>query len=512
MNACATRLPRKILTAAEMQSVDRRTIELGIPGIILMENAGLRVVEFLTKKFAPLAAQRIVVYCGKGNNGGDGLVIARQLYTRFRPKSLHVVMAGNPDDLKGDATQSLRMLAACGCGFERAITPAMRAASLVIDALLGTGLKGPASGPLLDAIREINDGFPLARVVAVDIPSGLPSDSAEIPGAYVRADYTVTFTAPKVGQALPPTCDAMGELHVYPIGTPPAMYQEDESIRLSLVDSACFHDLLAPRRADANKGTFGHALIWAGSPGKSGAAAMAGIAALRSGAGLVTVASDEGVIGAIGAHAPELMTTGTKGLTQLAKKKTVLAMGPGLGESPETVTLVRELFRDCELPTVVDADALNAIAGTDWKGGTAPRVLTPHPGEMSRLCGRSIAEIQSDRVNAARSLAQERQVCIVLKGQRTLLAFPNGHVWVNPTGSPAMATGGTGDILTGMITGFLAQFPEQMELATAAAVYLHGLAGQLAAAELGEKSVIATDLLKYFPAAMHACANLSNEF
>ena len=495
-----------------MQSVDRRTIELGIPGIVLMENAGLRVVEFLAKQFAPLAAQRIVVYCGKGNNGGDGLVIARQLHTRFRPKSLHVVMAGNPDDLKGDAAQNFRMLAACGCGFERAISPPMRAASLVIDALLGTGLKGPATGPPLDAIREINHGFPLAQVVAVDLPSGLPSDSAEIPGEYVRADFTITFTAPKVSQALPPTCDAMGELQVFPIGTPPALYEEDETIRLSLLEPACFQDLLAPRPRDANKGTFGHALIWAGSRGKSGAAAMAGMAALRSGAGLVTVASDEAVIDAIAAHAPELMTIGSTRLSELSKKKTVLAIGPGLGESRETVTLVREIFRECELPTVVDADALNALAGTDWKGGSAPRILTPHPGEMSRLCGKSIAEIQSDRVNVARACAQERQVCLVLKGQRTLLAFPNGHVWVNPTGSPAMATGGTGDILTGMITGFIAQFPQQLELATAAAIYLHGLAGQLAAAELGEKVVIATDLLKYLPAAMHACTNFSNEF
>ncbi len=503
--------PRKVLTAAEMQSVDRRTVELGIPGIVLMENAGQRVVEFLAQKFAPLASQRVVVCCGKGNNGGDGLVIARQLHTRFRPKSLHVAMAGNPDDLKGDAAQNLRMLAACGCGFEQTVTAPMRAASLVIDALLGTGLKGPASGVLLDAIREINQGFPLAEVVAVDIPSGLPSDSAEIAGEYVRADYTVTFTAPKVSQVLPPTCDAMGKLHIFPLGTPPAIYQDDETIRLSLLDPACFHDLLAPRRPDANKGTFGHALIWAGSRGKSGAAAMAGIAALRAGAGLVTVASDEAVIEAIAAHSPELMTSAS-GLSELTKKKSVLAMGPGLGDSPETVTLVRELFQKCELPTVVDADALNAIAGTDWQGGSAPRVLTPHPGEMSRLCGKSIPEIQADRVNVARTFAKERQVCLVLKGQRTLLAFPNGHVWVNPTGSPAMATGGTGDILTGMITGFIAQFPQQLELATAAAIYLHGLAGDLAAEELGDKVVIATDLLRYLPAAMHASANVSNEF
>ncbi|MDQ6665530.1 MAG: NAD(P)H-hydrate dehydratase [Acidobacteriota bacterium] len=498
----------KILTAAQMQNVDRRTSELGIPGVVLMENAGLRVVEFLAERFAPLSSERIVVFCGKGNNGGDGMAIARQLYTRFRPRALHVILTGNPGDLKGDAALNYRMLNACGCPIQLAVEAPMHAASIVIDALLGTGIKGPAVGAILDSIRTINAGFLIAKVVAVDIPSGLPSDSAAIVGEHVRASYTVTFTAPKVSQALPPTCDFMGELIVGPIGSPPELYQTDDSIFLSLVDSNTFRELLAPRPPDSNKGTFGHALIWAGSRGKTGAAAMAGIAALRAGAGLVTVASEQSAIDAIAAHSPEVMTEPlVPGMPPDLHKKTVFAMGPGLGESSETVCFVRKLFAEAGLPVVADADALNALAGAEWRGGAQLRVLTPHPGEMSRLCGKSIAEIQGDRVNVARGFAQERNVHLVLKGQRTLIAFPDGRVWINPTGSPSMATGGTGDILTGMITGFLAQFPKQPDLAIAAAVYLHGLSGQLAAAELGEKCMVATDLLKYLPAAMHVCAN-----
>ncbi len=500
----------KVLTAAEMQSVDRRTIELGIPGIVLMENAGHRVVEFLAEKFPPLSSHRIVVFCGKGNNGGDALVVARQLHTRFRPGSLHVVMIGNPEDLKGDAAHNLRMLQACGCGFERAITPPMRAASLVIDGLLGTGLKGPASGAILDAIREINGGFAGAKVVAIDIPSGLPGDVPEFPGEYARADYTVTFTALKVSQALAPTCGAMGELHVAQIGTPPNMLRDDVSLWLSLITPESFRHLLAPRPPNSNKGSFGHAVIWAGSHGKTGAAAMAGLAALRAGAGLVTVASAESALPMIAAHAPELMTAPIAE-TDLGHFS-VLAMGPGLGQSSETIQRVRDLFAQCALPTVADADALNALVGTGWRGGAVLRVLTPHPGEMSRLCGRSVPEIQSDRVNVARNFARERGINLILKGERTLLAFPDGRVWINPTGSPAMAKGGTGDILTGMVTGFLAQFPKEPDVAVAAAVYLHGLSGQLAAVELGDQAVIATDLLRFLPAAMHECANVSNEF
>ena len=492
----------KVLTPEQMREVDRRTIELGIPGIVLMENAGHRVVEFLAERFAPLAQQRIVVLCGKGNNGGDGLVVARQLHTRFHPAALDVVLCARPAELKGDAAENLRMLQACGCPLRLELAPEMQLATLVIDALLGTGLKGPATGGMLATIRAINSGFPLAKVVAVDIPSGMPT------GETARADYTVTFTAPKPVHVLAPYCDAVGEWRAAPIGSPPALYEQDDSIFLSLVEPAMFRGLLAPRERDSNKGRYGHVLAIAGSPGKTGAAAMCGMAALRAGAGLVTVASAEAAIPTIASHAPELMTEVIEParIDELVRHKTLVALGPGLGTRPETVEFVRGIAARLEQPMVIDADGLNALAGAEWSGAGRLRVVTPHPGEMARMARMTVAEVQSDRVDVARRFALDHQAIVVLKGHRTLLAFPDGRVWINPTGTPALAKGGTGDILTGLVSGFLAQFPQQPDAAVAAAVYLHGRAGELATADEGEKSVLATSLLRYLPRAIQECA------
>jgi NAD(P)H-hydrate epimerase len=501
----------KVLTAAQMREVDRRTIEMGIPGIVLMENAGHRVVEFLAEKFAPLSSHRIVILCGKGNNGGDGLVVARQLFTRFRPASLDVVLLAQPEEMKGDAAQNLRMLQVAGCRLVHEIAPEMRAATLVIDALLGTGISGPAAGRMLEAIRAVNSAFPLAKVVAVDTPSGMPSDTGQPAGETARADYTVTFTAPKVAQVLAPNCDGVGELHVAPIGSPASLYEGDGSIYLSLVEPAMFNSfLLAPRPPDSNKGKYGHVLVIAGSTGKTGAAAMSGMAALHAGAGLVTVASAESAIPVIASHAAELMTEvlDPARIDDLAKNKSVLAIGPGLGTAPKTITMVRNLIKRMPQPMVVDADALNALAASKWSAGGHPRVLTPHPGEMSRLTGKTVAEVQADRVEVAREFAAEHKVTLVLKGYRTVIAFPDGRAWINPTGSPAMAKGGTGDILTGLVAGMLAQFPDHPDEAVAAAVYLHGLAGELGAKEVGEKSLMATDILYSFPRAVEECAGI----
>ena len=484
----------KVLTAAEMREVDRLTIQSGIPGLVLMENAGHRVVEFLERRFAPLARQRIAVLCGKGNNGGDGLVIARQLYTRIRPAALHVVLFAAPETLQGDAASNLRMLEACGCPLLREIPPEARNATLVIDALLGTGVSGAAHGAVLDAIREVNRGFPLARVVAVDIPSGMPGDTGAPSGEFARAGATVTFTAPKPAHVLPPNCDAIGELVVGAIGSPPALY---DRIRMELVEPSMFAGLLAPRPPSGHKGTFGHVLIAGGAPGKSGSVAMSGIAALRAGAGLVTVASaaPAGVAG----HAAELMTAEIgEGLEALAKDKTVVAVGPGLGHGDDASRVLSDAGRLTQ-PVVLDADAL--VGAPHFPTG-AIRVLTPHPGEMSRLTGRTTAEVQADRVGTARTFAEQHGVTVVLKGERTVIAFPDGRVWINPTGTPAMGTGGTGDVLTGIIAGMLAQFPDQPDQAVGAAVYLHGLAGQIGARELGEKCLMATDLFRYLGQAM----------
>jgi len=503
----------KILTAAEMREVDRRTIEAGIPGIVLMENAGHRVVEFLAERFAPLAGQRIVVLCGKGNNGGDGLVVARQLHTRFAPDALHVVLLADPAELKGDAAANLACLLAAGGTVEREIPAEARAATLVVDALLGTGVSGAATGRMLQGIREINHGFPLAAVVAVDLPSGMPGDSGEPAGEFARADYTVTFTAPKVAHAMPPNCDHIGELIVGPIGSPPEFYAD---AWLALVEPAMFGELLAQRERAGHKGTYGHVLVVAGSRGKTGAAAMAGLAALRAGAGLVTVASAESAIAEIASHAPELMTeplaetpdgsiAPDAELERITKGKTVIAIGPGLGRAPQIAAMVHALAGTFEGPMVLDADALvGQVGGVPSR----VRILTPHPGEMARLTGNTTAEVQADRIGTARTYATQHGVTLVLKGQRTVIAFPDGRVWINPTGTPAMGKGGSGDILTGMIAGLVAQFPERADQAVAAAVYLHGLAGQLGAQALGEKCLIATDILQYLPDAMEECADV----
>ncbi|HBY63140.1 MAG TPA: bifunctional ADP-dependent NAD(P)H-hydrate dehydratase/NAD(P)H-hydrate epimerase [Solibacterales bacterium] len=491
----------KVLTADQMRAVDRRTIERGIPGAILMENAGCRVVEFLSETFAPLKDKHVVVLCGKGNNGGDGLVVARQLWTRLRPKRLDVVLGAGPEELQGDAAMNWKALAACGCpaGFE--VTPEMYGADLLLDAILGTGLRGPAAGAALDLINHAAR-FRRAQVVAVDLPSGLPSDTGAWMGNSVRADYTVTFTAPKISQVLPPNCDAVGRLIVAPIGSPPDLFEADPGIWLELAEPQWFAPLFAKRAPGGHKGDYGHVIVAGGSPGKTGAAGMCALAALRMGAGLATVVSD-----APAAHAPEVMTAPLAELDELVRTRDVTAIGPGLGTRAETVAWVRRLVCDAPRPMVVDADALNALSGFEWRA-EGLRVLTPHPGEMARLTGTTTAEVQANRLEMARRFAMERGVTLVLKGQRTLIAFPEGGVIVNPTGTPAMGTGGTGDILTGMIAGLLAQWPEAPALAVAAAVWLHGRAGELGAGELGESPLIATDLLRYLPEAIREIPSL----
>ena len=519
----------KVLTAAQMRDVDRRTAELGIPNIILMENAGHRVVEFLEREYAPLKEQRIVVVCGKGNNGGDGLVVARQLFTRIKPYYLRVVLAANPDEMRGDALANYKMLEACGCSVSFEITQEMRIATLVIDAVLGTGLEGPAKGKAAETIDALNEHFLIADVVSVDIPSGAASDSGELPGqAVVHAMHTVTFTALKPCLVLSPACQRAGKVHVAEIGSPPGLYNGDKSAPW-ISEPTWFEWMFQPRNRDSNKGLYGHVLVIAGGRGKTGAAAMAGIAALRAGAGLSTVASAASAITAIASYAPEIMTEplaetdagsiamrapDDPALAAITDKKSVIAIGPGMGQHPETVQFIRRFVQESTVPMVVDADALNAVAGQRLRFH-APRIFTPHPGEMSRLTGKTIAEIQADRIGHAREYAKEHGVYLVLKGNRSVIAFPDGRVWINLTGSPAMATGGTGDVLTGMIAGLIAQFqdpqfPEKLENALLAAVYLHGRAGELGAKAVGEKSFMASDLFEFLPEAMREIADLSH--
>jgi NAD(P)H-hydrate epimerase len=503
----------KILTAAEMREVDRLTIARGIPGIILMENAGTRVVEYLQEAFSPLLQHRVVVLCGKGNNGGDGFVIARQLFQRRLCSRLTIVEAFPKNELTGDAALARTMIEVSGCPVLSEIPEEAHQATVIVDAVLGTGVRGAATGRALEFIKAINDRFPNAAKVAVDIPSGFPTDETEPAGEFVRADHTVTFTALKRSQAFSPSYEAMGRLEVYPIGTPDDLCEADPKYTLRMATKADIADLFAPRQRNSNKGMYGHVLVVGGSTTKSGAPGMTGLSTLRSGAGLVTIASATDAIANIASVAPELMTeplpqkeghisVRAKNVVEgLLKNKTVLAIGPGLGTEEETVSLVRELYETVDLPMVIDADGLNAMAGADLKTSRI-RILTPHPGEMGRLLGRSAKAIQASRLECAESLARQSGATVVLKGDRTLIAFSDGETWVNPTGSPAMATGGTGDILTGMVAGLTAQHPSNWKRAVIAAVWLHGRAGDLGEQELGQECFLATDILRYLPAAM----------
>ncbi len=517
----------KILTASEMQRVDRLTTErYGVPSLTLMENAGNGVVSFLRERLGPLDRQRILVLCGRGNNGGDGMVAARLLHELgFHPR---VVLLADPSGLRGDAAVNYGRLAALSPpdvitdaeGWER-MKPVLREATLVIDAVLGTGLSKPLHGFLLEVVRDVNS-LTTVRRVAVDLPSGLAADSGDLIGEAVHADASVTFTAPKHAHVFPPACELCGELCVHPIGTPGELLDDDASLFLRLISGSELSWLVAPRRMDSHKGTYGHVLILAGSLGKTGAAALAAGAAYRSGAGLVTVATPKSALPVIASLGMEWMTAplpetshGTVSLQalsdvhlgELMQGKSVLAVGPGVGTVPETAELVRRVVSQSSLPVVLDADGLNAFAGhmDEMKAEGRLRVLTPHPGEMARLCGSTVADILKRRVEAARDFARRYQVHLVLKGARTLVASPDGEVAVNPTGNPGMATGGTGDCLTGIIAGLLAQFPRRPPAGVvSAAVYLHGLAGDFAARKMGQASMMAGDLLRALPEALQS--------
>lgn len=468
----------KILTAAEMREIDALTIEAGLPELVLMENAAHRVVELMERVFPSLASQRIVVFAGKGNNGGDGLAIARILWTRFAPQALDVI-------LPGGAHAQLALLRASGFAAIHAEIPAhLRTATIVIDALLGTGVSGPAREPYAAAIAAINSGFPLAKVIAVDLPSGMDADTGLAAGAVVRADYSVTFTAPKRAHLLG---RGLGQVTVSPIGTPAAMLDE---IVLSENEPSLWRHLFAPRPADGHKGSFGHVLAIGGAAGKTGAIAMTGLAALRMGAGLVTVATS-----APSLPSPELMTAPLSANWNSFPGDSI-AIGPGLGADPRVPDFIAHRL----LPMVVDADGLNALAGAMPETFAAPRVFTPHPGEMARLLGRPV----NDRLADAQQFAAAYGVIVVLKGHHTVIAHPDGRTALNPTGTPAMATAGSGDVLTGLLAALFAR--TDVWTATLAAVYLHGLCGELAAAELTESCVIATDLLRFLPEAIRRSA------
>jgi NAD(P)H-hydrate epimerase len=508
----------KIVTAAEMREIDRITSErFGVPSLTLMENAGTAVTEFVLERYPQ--ARRIGVICGKGNNGGDGFVAARKL--REAGREVLVVLLADPAELRGDAAAMFARMGRAPLAVQspeqlRAVQERLRDIALVVDAILGTGFRPPVSGLYAEAIAAINASD--APVVAVDIPSGADADVVGAQtGAVARADAIVTFTAPRPAHIFGGL--TRGPTVIAPIGSPEEAIVS--SLHLNLITPREVASLVGPRPREANKGSFGHVLVVGGSVGKAGAAAMAGMSALRAGAGLSTVATPKSVLATVAGFHPEVMTeaceetdSGTISLRALeygrldalVKGKTVLAIGPGISRHPETAEFVRTIVQKYAMPVVLDADGLNAFEGQASKlnGKGRTLVLTPHPGEMARVTGLAIPEVQRDRTGIARKFAGEHNLIVVLKGHRTLVAQPNGEVWVNPTGNPGMATGGTGDVLTGMLAGMMAQNPLRPIEAVTSAVYLHGLAGDVACEFTGEQSLVATDLIRALPEAMRS--------
>ncbi len=516
---------RLVLTAAEMREADRATIRgRGIPGLVLMENAASAVTRTLLSMFPDIGGEKVVVLCGKGNNGGDGLAVARQLLLCHPGLDLRVAVLAEAASLSPDARANWDMLAAqdfvantiASHDAWTALLPEIADATVVVDAIVGTGGKGPARGLAKQLIADVNARFRAARVVAVDMPSGLGSDSGDMCGPVMRADRTVTFTAPKASQVLPPACEHVGELSIARIGTADSVLRALPGPRLLLCEASDAGAYVGARDRSGHKGTYGHVLAIGGSSSKPGAILMTGTAALRAGAGLVTVATAAGAIDTIIAATPELMLeparpvdAGTLGPDsidpRLFDSKTAVALGPGMGTAEANQALVRKVIETCPLPLVIDADGLAAVRGAGTAARTAPTVLTPHPGEMARLAGAETAQVQQDRIGTARKVASETGAYVVLKGNRTLSAAPQGDVVINPTGTPGMATAGSGDILTGMIAAFLAQFPQRPVLQTiAAAVYLHGLAGESATEEFGEQGMLATDIGRHLAHAMES--------
>jgi hydroxyethylthiazole kinase-like uncharacterized protein yjeF len=510
----------KILTAKQMQGVDKKAIEkLGIIGPILMENAGIQITNEMLKKFPLIQDERIVIVAGKGNNGGDGFVVARHLFNRgCKPV---VLLLAAKKALKGDAALNARIAGKIGITI-REITSMRRwgankrtllKATVVVDAVFGTGLTSPARGLYATVIQDINKSK--AFKFAVDIPSGLSSDSFAIIGPCVRADLTVSLAAVKIAHVFPPAEECVGELKIGDISVPPYLL-EDEKFKLEMVDKEKILPFFERRKKATHKGTYGNLLILAGSLGKTGAAVMAGKAALKMGAGLVTAGLPEICLPIVARSMMELMTEplpetvkGTLSaealpeILRLLEGKDALMLGPGISTHESTREMVFSLLPRIRIPVVLDADALNILAlNSDLlKSLSQPAVITPHPGEFARLLKLSTKEVLDRRLELVPRFAKKYGIYVVLKGYRTLTSTPDGKTFINPTGNPGMATAGSGDVLSGMIASMIIQEKNVLD-AILAAVYVHGLSGDIGAARIGEKSLTAGNIITYLPAAI----------
>ncbi len=522
-----------ILTPAEMRAVDKRAIEAGFPEILLMEIAGRAVGEKARllleeaghdhhhpgKRVSGLARKEVLVITGKGNNGGDGLVAARYLdMWGFR---VTILLLAEAEELTASSLCNyqlcqLREIEILSCnnptGYREEIANLLLRADLVIDALLGTGIKGPVKGPYREMISLINQFSRL--VLAVDIPSGIDGETGAVLGEAVQADFTLTMAFPKIGLVVYPGRDYCGEIEIVDLGIP-LDYALAEEPGHFMLDEEEARGLLPERPRDSHKGVFGRVGVIGGSAGMSGAPFLSAFAALKVGAGLVRVAVPEEIQSTVAAYSAELMTLGLEELTdQLTEKNirrlndlmaesSVLAVGPGLGKTGGSRELVSKIIREYPGPLILDADGLNSLESLDLLlEREKPLVLTPHPGEMARLTGLKIKEIQENRIEIARNFAVEHKVYLILKGAVTVIAFPQGTIWLNPTGNDGMATAGSGDVLTGILAGLLASGVE-LEGAVLLAPYLHGLAGDLAAMDLTPYSMTAGDIIAYLGKAIN---------
>ena len=516
----------KLPTAKQMRTLDSVAIKrFGIPSIVLMENAGRGAVDTILRNIGDPAGEVISIFVGPGNNGGDGLVIARHLHQKGAKPQIFLLC--KPDKLAGDAATNLSIVQKLPVP----VHPVLKAEDLTayeellatswaaVDAIFGTGLKRQVKGHFAEAIKRINRLT--CPVLAVDVPSGLDSDSGQPLGFCVQADYTATFGLAKPGLVLhQPGSQFVGTLEVVDIGIPPQAVEE-AAIQTELLTRDVVAHWLPPRKSTAHKGTFGHLLVAAGSSGKTGAAALCAMGGLRVGAGLVTLAMPHNLNHTLETLVIEAMTIplekSTDCLTSNDYKtiktamadKQAIAVGPGMGSAKETVKLVRKLYRETTLPMVVDADGLNCLAMDIGilKKAPAARILTPHPGEMARLTGLSTADIQADRLRIASDFAKKHNLFLVLKGSGTVIAAPDGEIAVNTTGNPGMASGGMGDVLTGLIGGLLAQGLSPWQ-ASCLGVYAHGLAGDLLAEENGiDMGYLAMEVAHQLPIALEEISN-----
>ena len=507
----------RVVRAAEIQEMDRRTIgEIGIPGIVLMENAGRGASRIFLEYFRPASKARTVILCGRGNNGGDGYIIARILHQSGFPVT--VVLLSPADKISGDARLNLDIIRKLGVKIIEvpdasewmACQQVIQTADYIIDGLLGTGLNSRVRGFYGQVIEEINRlGRP---VMAIDIPSGINADNGQIMGAAMKADLTVTFGFPKIGQLIYPGVDHVGKLATIDIGIPDVVADQVPS-QSYMAEPEDFISLCRNEKDDIHKGSRGHLLILAGSTGKTGAASLTALGGLRAGAGLVTLGIPESLNPVLENKLTEAMTvplpeTKTGSLSvkagarirEMMTGKTALVLGPGLTTHHETVTLVKQILKDCTLQVVVDADGINALAQDreSLKSLGQNIILTPHAGEMGRLMDKSSAEIQLDRIGTLMEFSAQHNCNLVLKGARTLIGTATGEIYINPTGNSALSSGGSGDVLTGLIGGFLARGWPRTK-AMVAGVYLHGLSADLLAEDLGHFGILASELLDKLP-------------